>query len=693
MPRSQLGRNSMRRTGSAPGTSGSGVAQIKSVDGSVTVTPATGTGIVDLSVASAASWSDKRTYCVSYDNGNDANTGFTDVQPNAAGFAAACLAAAKKTFSEGLLPIIPTDGGGKELVISVQKRAAGANYLKQDGVTQDDWDTSALRNYRTRAFVATTDFSWDVTDRVALGAIVGSIGPNGDESWTAAGAGTVNTFTVDAAETLPAASTIKYMRIRFTPATATVALRNHATTIYTSTAGLGGQIVTGEDMPAAPAAGDTFWIERPGVRFATFTDLTDDDGSFSFGTTPVIAGFAQTSAAITAFKLRGSHHIAFCEVSPTATNTACFFWKEASQGIIQRSFTGPNGSAFQAGLGLRCNSGWDIGNVQSIQFQHFGFTNATGSRQRFNGCGRNPESSVGDGGSYFAGTPSFIQHGCLDLDRVVGTGGVNVGQNTIGGVLATTARPLLIDGGIAFQSANGLVSRITFGGSGASISVYGVGNFITFQALTGSMTDVGWDFTTCRNSVLNFETGTASYSLTNTLTGTNGDMRLSGPVLTTQAGLRVTNVVDNVGNNAIGTGGVRVATCQLANCDSGTLSVGQLLRHTGSDNLMQAALATTANDSTVMGVSVTEAAEGENFYYACAGPLAVMMTAAPTPNNLCYLSTTAGKGADAPPAMSGTNQKLRLGRIDGALSVGGVDYAVVPWQPELISILSDGVAP
>lgn len=51
MGRSQFGRDASRRTGGSNGGSGSGnVSQITSVDGSVTVSPLAGTGIVDLSV-------------------------------------------------------------------------------------------------------------------------------------------------------------------------------------------------------------------------------------------------------------------------------------------------------------------------------------------------------------------------------------------------------------------------------------------------------------------------------------------------------------------------------------------------------------------------------------------------------------------------------------------------------------------
>ena len=68
----------------------------------------------------------------------------------------------------------------------------------------------------------------------------------------------------------------------------------------------------------------------------------------------------------------------------------------------------------------------------------------------------------------------------------------------------------------------------------------------------------------------------------------------------------------------------------------------------------------------------------------------MQLDGAGTVSNLCYLSeANAGQGRSTPPALSGTNQKLRLGYIQETSGTLGR----VVWQPELVPIISDGVAP
>jgi hypothetical protein len=90
---------------------------------------------------------------------------------------------------------------------------------------------------------------------------------------------------------------------------------------------------------------------------------------------------------------------------------------------------------------------------------------------------------------------------------------------------------------------------------------------------------------------------------------------------------------------------------------------------------------------------VTSPANNATGVMVCTGHVPIKMAAAPTISNMAYLSaTTVGLGTSTVPPVNATDQKLRLGWIEEALLVAAIDYGVVAWQPELLAVLSDGVA-
>lgn len=138
--------------------------------------------VVD-AATTAAAWTlgSFRWYALDYDGGNDANAGYSDVSPAAAGLVAL------KTW-QGLLAILPANGAGRSVEIVIKARAAGATYLRQDGVTAADLDLRPLLNYGRLSIRGTATeptanavaFAGDAADQIFCGAQIAT-------GWNAAG--------------------------------------------------------------------------------------------------------------------------------------------------------------------------------------------------------------------------------------------------------------------------------------------------------------------------------------------------------------------------------------------------------------------------------------------------------------------------------------------------------------------------
>lgn len=233
-----------------------------------------------------------RYYAVDFVGGSDTNRGYSDASMAAAG------AVAVKTLTQ-LKAILPANGAGRAVVIAVKgptaNTAAAISYLKPDNVTLDDLDLRAYGNYRYALVRTTQDFSNTATDKVVCAPVLGQVGPNGDSSFTIAGGGTVNTFSVSAG-TLTAKPGLYAMRVRFS-GNVTAALANQSRVIWKNSSS---QIILGMDASVAPVAGDTFWVERPGVivdQFYSPTSSGAGNGS-GFNSTLVnnVVGFRCTQS-------------------------------------------------------------------------------------------------------------------------------------------------------------------------------------------------------------------------------------------------------------------------------------------------------------------------------------------------------------------------------------------------------------
>lgn len=264
-----------------------------------------------------------RYYAADYVNGNDGNTGYSDTSMAAAG------AVAVKTLTR-LREIIPDNGEGRIAVCAVRGPTSNVGpaltYYKSDGTTVDDLDLRGTFNYRYILLRTTQDFTNNATDKNVCAPVMGQVGPGVNGEWTVSAGATVNTFSVSSG-TLTAKPGLYGMRVRFT-GNVTAGLANQCRNIWKNTSG---QIVLGRDTSVAPAAGDTFYIERPGVIFDQFYSPLGTAGGNS-------SGFQSTFAsAFVGFRCTQSTNVTNFINGPGLTMTGSFleFDGRLSCGVLQ----------------------------------------------------------------------------------------------------------------------------------------------------------------------------------------------------------------------------------------------------------------------------------------------------------------------------------------------------------------------
>jgi len=132
----------------------------------LTALPNTWTEFTGGGGSSVATWATTRFFAVDFDNGNDANAGFSDTSLALAG------AVAKKTWL-GFLAILPTFGNNKQFEVAVRTRAAGASYGESLDITgRFGYARHIIRGTDTIATASCTAFAGDANDEIAAGGIV-----------------------------------------------------------------------------------------------------------------------------------------------------------------------------------------------------------------------------------------------------------------------------------------------------------------------------------------------------------------------------------------------------------------------------------------------------------------------------------------------------------------------------------------
>lgn len=674
MPRrSRFGRSSFRRTDGGT-TSG-------------TVVPADALATWPLTVA--------RYFLVDNDAGDDTNPGYVDA---VAGSTIDPTDIPKKTIA-GLMEILPRAGAGRVAVILLKSRTAGATYVDVDGVTAAGLDLSGVTGYENLLVRGSTDLTNDATDRLTCGAIVGVTGPNGDGSFTASAA-TTSSLTAGSG-TIAAEPAAIGMRIRFkgnvTGALATTGVAVHRT--------VGLAITPAINFSVSPAAGDEFFIERPGVRLAYFLDGGSDPGEAIPGVTVAtsiphsVVGIATTGTAVRTFCVGGvgTSSYTFCEPLGAGTNSTVVNRLNADQILFNSSYTDEAGTLHAVGVGVRAAGALNVmATALRVTTQGF-FYVGTAS------VGLIGQAVSVQGGTYLR-TGAVLQSTLAQSVQTVPASGrivfgltadaATVRDMRVAGAASGQAGALLIRaaypcdlGTIEFE--NCAVPMVKVGQAESVGFIRDAGLIpLTIHNCTngpdGGNTDVAVDLTDSYGALVRI--------VASTFAGTAGEVRLNGPALTTYAALAITNVIDNAGNNVLGAAGQVVTDCTLvSNQSGGALDVGDVVRGNGTTAQVTSAQADTEANAAPLGVMVTPPASAALGYMATAGSPVVRMTGAPTPGAVAYLSiATARQATTTVPAPVGTEQTVKLGRVITAVSAS---LGRVAWHPDQVPESTDVAAP
>jgi len=221
------------------------------------------------------------------------------------------------------------------------------------------------------------------------------------------------------------------------------------------------------------------------------------------------------------------------------------------------------------------------------------------------------------------------------------------------------------------------------------IEIRGVGSLGVINDVVGSTgnTGVGLDMTLNRDMRLLMGQLNA-----NTFTATAGqDVRGAGPVYYVHADYARTDLRDKFNNTIQGNDSTALGQPTFVSNDgTGTIAQYAVCRSTGASTVRAAQADSAANAAGVTGVSQSQLTTGtptNNAMMITSGASWVQFDSAPSVGNIAYLSTaTAGNAQVAVPAVSGSNQKLRLGRV---IRVSGT-LGYVNFQPDLLSVAADG---
>lgn len=631
-----------------------------------------------LSTPFSADWpmATKRRYAVDYDLGIDTNIGYSDVSASAA------FAAPIKTLTR-LFQILPQTGAGRKVWIGIKKRAAGAVY-RNPGDTADDDVVLNQVGYRRIEFHATTDGSDDTIDRRLLGCQTVAAGPGPGGVWTCDVGGTTATFAISTG-TLPAEfTTATGYRVRFL-GNITAGLANISAGVHTHTTS---SITTMEDLPFAPATGDQFLIEQPGVAVGNVyigQVSAGVDSESSVSNSCVVAGVRTTGT--TGFRLAGSNttvHLTFCEAAGASVG---FNANDMTCLEIDDTMPLSDGTVVtRLGFGLKslgANVAQDIGRLDLINSCAGGISPFLGVRS-----GTIYRSSVIPSGAVFTGCGVAAFAGLNALPNYpelhFGSAPSNATQRR--------ARYTGLGGGyISINSCTMSIGGLDLTGStvAGALNFTGSASRIRVEDVVGSSGNTGSGINIAQLEANSHDTLIA-IAPTVTVSGAAGDIAGWGGN-TSYASLILTGFTDNL-NNRILSINVFGIPQGFATSLSGAAAVGNIMRSTGSTYQVTKAQADTAAHATaVVGVSLTSPTVGNAITCFAAPFLWVRMDSAATVGNICYLSeVNAGQGKSVPPTPNGVNVILRLGTIIGAGTVSSVNYALVVWNTEKLPIVSDG---
>lgn len=641
-----------------------------------------------------ADWQGTRYFAVDYDNGNDANLGWSDTSLADAGTKAI------KTLEELELRL-PQIGMGQKAVVAIRTRAGGATYRNKADTADDKLEVYVygyqhllIRATDTVASAGSTAFADDDNDRICCGAQLVS-GTN-SAGYNPVAPISVSSFDVQlaggGAPGLSAEPGLIGKRIRFDSSTTTAALQNVCVMIHANDTDT---ITVSDDLPATPVVGDIFYIEEPGLAMDRVAVISPNGSA-----NQEAPGFAQQGIHLAGIRTVSTANSSVDIKGPCAA--VCSFVESGTTGFLsarisnfmdvrfQRTYNTEDGTSVLTGVGFRGE------NLVSVSTGiRFSFSSSTLFGPTF---GR---TQVLVTQQFFIGRGCYMGSGCLVQGSITGIiADTGVAGNLIGRGSSTTTQRMRTVGvlsgrPISVENSNAVVHGVDITNATGQVIVFrGIGVSLAVADVVGSSgnTGVGLDLSLARKCFVAMGILGA-----NTFTATAGkDILGAGGSVTTgpfyvHADYGRTDLVDGRGNHIQGSAGTILGPASLVTND-GNADIGQykIVRATGS-GLVRAALADSGTNAIAHGVtqSAANTADTQVSMIVQGGGTWVQFDAAPSAGDIAYLSTsTAGNAQNTVPAVSGTDQKLRLGRVTRVSGTLGF----INFTPEIISVLADGLA-
>ena len=493
---------------------------------------------------SGANWpiANKRIYAVDFVNGLDTNAGFADAAgTSAANYAAACAAAgavAKKTFA-GLAAIFPRVGNGRlvEIVIrnggvNTAQAYVGGLDLFLGGAT--GWGAQpVVRATGTNTNAGSVAFAGDNAEFDYAGGItvpglnVPGYNPTGAATTTSLPCLQVG----GAAPAFPAEPAAPLgWRIRFDINTTTAALRGQCRQIaQVATATLTPQTA----FSAVPAATDVFYVEQAGVT-CDATTLSAGIGPSLLTRGQIIIGIRLTGALILSDVRARFIFSGATAISSTGGTATITVGQNVTHDILGARTIGgglviAGNATMQGNTGMSVFAGFVVTGTLNISYF----------------------SNIRWGAGSYAGVFNL-----LEVALPVGPSANVIAS--VGGLAVTLAQPRIGAGGLLLAGASTTIGGCSIQGAGANAAIRLQGRcVVAFQdnpctGTTGN-NDVGLDLTNARGSLV-------LITITPTVTGALGDVRLAGGQIVTWAQAIATGIVDSAGNRVLGTAAVPAQT-------------------------------------------------------------------------------------------------------------------------------------
>jgi hypothetical protein len=608
-----------------------------------------------------------RYFFLDYDGGSDSKAGYLDAAAGTVFTAGQAAAVAIKTFTK-LFQIVPLLGNNRIMVVLVKPRAAGATYLDDDGVTQSVCDWSNLSGYKTILRRGSTDLTNSVADRLQCGFITALAGPNGDGSFSVLAGATSTVWSVTGTP-LTAEPALTGYRTRFT-GNVTAGLANVSTNITINTTS---QITAGTAI-TVPATGDNFIIEKPGVAVAQWIDAAASPSRTisATATAPAIRDVGIMVKAATAGSLQFSgapRTICGCEQDNTAAANVLRI-SDCDFASCSSSYNDETETARLVGNSIRCSAtAFLFSRIRVLDADAFAHARTGGAAI----VERIQAGTIFAAGSYLGSALTL---------RVLGLGTPGSTSLIMGSAAAATANKTRNLGGFTCASLNMAFRSIDFASASNAINFSSLGQnggCVSFDNLTGTVTSNGLNCGAgAHGTVFLF-----GLTVANTVAGASNEIVTDLTTLT-HATLLLTNVIDQNGNSYIGTAGRLVGACKRV-VASGAIAVGDVLRGNGTSGSASGAQADTLANSTVIGIAVTTAANGQSAYMCPpgGGTPYTLFTSVPTANQIAYLSTgTIRQATGTEPVLTGVQQKVKLGRVVTVVGSHGLIAFAPDVKPE-----------